>query len=26
MFLEGVGLHQPDVIFLQMEPMHYLTR
>jgi hypothetical protein len=26
LFLETVGLHRPDVIFLQYDPMHYLTR
>lgn len=26
LFLESVGQHRPDVIFLQFDPMHYLTR
>jgi hypothetical protein len=26
LFLEAVGQHRPDVIFLQYEPMHFLTR
>lgn len=25
-FLEAVGLHMPDVVFLQLDPMNYLTR